>query len=172
MSDWNLFLERALETRLGVEEYRLYLSIARSTLGFRRRGEYVGDDLLRERSRLHGRSFERARDGLVAKRLIRFERGKPGRGNRGYYELILDEEEESTADERDLSPHAGIETPAEKLAESHAESTAERPALTRGRKGNREKGKEEIKNGGAAERLPDPLEELQKLKDALGFQWP
>ncbi len=48
---------------------------------------------------LHGRSFERAREGLVEECLLRFEPPTTkGRGHRTYYELLL----ESPALEREF----------------------------------------------------------------------
>jgi hypothetical protein len=104
VSDYNVFHERLLDLDLGVEEYRLAIALGRSLLGFRKRAEYLGQDLLRDTARLiDGRSFERARDGLVEKGLLAYTSpGKsPGRGARGHYELLLGDEE-VTAPERSL----------------------------------------------------------------------
>ena len=73
-SDWNRLLERILAASppLTANEYRLALAIARSTLGFRRRSNDVGEKLLRDLARLDGRSFQRARTGLTEAGLLRY----------------------------------------------------------------------------------------------------
>lgn len=128
MSDWNLYLERKLSLRLGLEASRLVDAIARETLGFNTRSRGVGQRLLRERAGMHGKSFDRARQELVDVGLVGLTRGKGGRGNRDVYELLLDEQ--SPADERAI----GEQTP--------AETPAETPAPERGRK--EEGGREDL----------------------------
>jgi hypothetical protein len=92
-SDWNRLIDRLLDVELTVHEHRLALAIARSTLGYRRRSERLGERLLRKRSGIgDGRSFQRARDGLVEAGLLRYEPGRRGPGNRSTYELLLDAE--------------------------------------------------------------------------------
>src|SRR5690349_18250396 len=91
-SDWNRLLERLLDAPLTASEYRLALAIARQTLGYRRRSAYIGRAYLRTASGLHGRTVERARDGLAEAGLIRFESPGRGRGKRTKYELLLDAE--------------------------------------------------------------------------------
>jgi hypothetical protein len=109
MSDWNLFLERKLDLDLGLEESRLADAIARSTLGWNSRENAVGQHLLRDLAKLHGRSFERARRNLEAKGLIAVRPGSGGRGNRDTYSLLLDEHEHAEAT-------SGIRTPATERA--------------------------------------------------------
>ena len=121
VSDWTLFLERKLALPLTLEASRLLDAIARNTLGWNSRSNEIGHDLLRGQARLHGRSFERARDELIARRIILLERGKPGRGHRDHYTLLLDEE---TPLQSGIS--SGTEKPAKK--------PAEKPAVERGRK--------------------------------------
>ncbi len=120
MSDWNLFMERLLD--LDVAEYRLAVTLGRSLLGFRKRSEHLGRALLRERSRLDGRSLDRALAGLVDKGLVAYTPGKPGRGHRARYELLLldDESTEMAAPERPF-------TPAEKTPEKAARRPQKRP---------------------------------------------
>jgi hypothetical protein len=136
VSDWNLYLERVLSLRLNVSEFRLALAVARCTLGWNTRKNAVGQQHLRQLSGLHGRSFERARDNLVAAGLFAVERGRGGRGNRDTYRLLLGDEE-TPARERDFAgraPELGgrPETPAKTPAETPA------PQRARKEKGERE----------------------------------
>jgi hypothetical protein len=110
-SDWNRLLERLLAADLTVSEMRLALALARSTLGYRRHSSSLGDRHLRDRAGLHGRSFEKARQGLIGAGLLDYEKGTCGRGHRSRYTLLLDEktaparafsEEKKTAPERDF----------------------------------------------------------------------
>ena len=141
MSDYNLAHERLLAADLGVDEWRLAIALVRALLGFRKRGEYLGQRLLRELARLDGRSFTRARDGLVEKGLIRYAPPtSSGRGHRGYYELLLDEEE-STAPTRDFTGESETPAPVRDIPESTAGSTAESTAPVRSRSVERKKGK-------------------------------
>ena len=120
MSDWNQFIDRGLAEDLGLEEMRLWLALGRNLLGYRRRADRLGEMLLREASGLHGRSFERARRGLVERGMLRFESGGGGRGRRSLYELLLDGE--TPAEER---AYVAGETP--------AKTPANTPARGRGR---------------------------------------
>jgi hypothetical protein len=91
-SDWNRLLERIIDTgALTVAEYRLLIVIMRSTLGYRQRSAALGERFLRDRSGLHGRSFERARQGLMDAGLLTYESGKGGRGHRSTYKLNVEE---------------------------------------------------------------------------------
>lgn len=93
-SKWNLFLERKLaaEPPLGVYEHRLADAIARNTLGYGGRvTRPIGEQLLRTEADLDGRSFQRARQGLVEKGLIRFH--APGGNRRTVYTVTLIEDE-------------------------------------------------------------------------------
>jgi hypothetical protein len=107
-SDWNRFLDRLVAEELTVAEHRLALALMRLLLGWRRRSHKLGVRLLRDTARLHGRTFEKARDGLVEKGLIRFNAGRSGRGHAGLYEVLVDPLE-SSAQERTFT---GGETPA------------------------------------------------------------
>src|SRR5438309_43530 len=99
-SDWNRLLDRLLAEDLTVAEHRLALALARSLLGWQRLGGPLGEQLLRERARFDGRTFERARDGLIAKGILSYESGGRGRGKRSTYTLILGEEKPAV--ERDF----------------------------------------------------------------------
>ena len=130
MSDWNRFFDRKLALDLTGDEHRLADALARNLLGFRTLEDRIGDRWLMEQSGLrYARSFERAREGLVAKGLLCFERGTPGRGrgHRGFYRLLLDVPE-MPADERAFGGEE--ETPAEERALG-AEMPAENPAPVR-----------------------------------------
>ena len=89
-SHWNSYLERLLASELTRDEHRLALALMRLLLGWNRTGDSIGDRLLRETAQLHGRSLERARAGLVRKRLIAFTPGHVGRGRRSSYTLLLE----------------------------------------------------------------------------------
>jgi hypothetical protein len=117
-SDWNRYLDRKLALTLGLEASRLADAIARNTLGWNTRANEIGQHLLRDEARLHGRSFERARDELVDVGLLRFSRGSGGRGHRDGYELLLDEE--TPADERANRSETPAETPAQTPAPERA----------------------------------------------------
>ncbi len=125
MSDYNVFHERLLDAGLGTEEWQLAIALVRLLLGFRVRSQRVGEDLLRESSRLHhGRSFKRARDGLIYKGLLSYEPPEhTGRGHRGTYTLLFGDE--TPASERDIAS----ETP----AGSPAQTPAQTPAIERAR---------------------------------------
>jgi hypothetical protein len=91
VSDYNRYHDRLLASALGREEWQLAIALTRNLLGFGKRGDALGQRWLQEESRLrHRRSFERARRALVDKGLVRLTPGKPGRGSRDYYELVVD----------------------------------------------------------------------------------
>jgi len=122
----NRWAERVLAARpqLTAEEHRLAWALDRLVLGFRQTSERLGDQLLRETTGLHGRSLERTRRRLVERGLVRYKAGR-GRGNRSWYELVLDEPE-TPAPERDFPRN-------EKTAQKPAEKTAQKPAPERAR---------------------------------------
>ncbi len=107
-SNWNTWMDAICDSDLTVAEHRLAAALARELLGWRKTFDQIGEKRLRSRARLHGRSFERARGGLVAKGLLRFTAGNPGRAGAGTYELVL-------------SP---IETPAPQRAIQNQETPA------------------------------------------------
>ena len=73
-SRWNRYLEALLATDgLTVAEHRLALALMRLIAGYRLDERPLGDRLLRRTARLDGRSFARARTGLVAKGLLRYQ---------------------------------------------------------------------------------------------------
>ena len=140
MSDWNLWLDRLIALDLGVEETRLVHVLGRFLLGHRTREDRFGEDLLRATARLHGRSFERAREGLVAKGLLHFERGSVG-GQRGLYRLLLDGDDAS--DGGDVNPAPERAFPPLNPAANPASKPAAKPALQRARIGDRGERREE-----------------------------
>lgn len=79
-SDYNAFHDRLLEADLGLQELWLGIAIMRATLGWNARENRIGNQLLREKTGLDGRSFERARAALIEKELIRYTPGARGRG--------------------------------------------------------------------------------------------
>jgi hypothetical protein len=132
----NAFVERCLQADLTEQEWRLAAALELSILGYWDKAaeaykieERLGEALLRSLSRLHGRSFQRARDGLIEKGVIvRFKPGKAGRGNRALYVLS-----ETPAQARGLDGETPAQTPAGTPAENPAKTPAETPALPRGR---------------------------------------
>jgi hypothetical protein len=135
-SDWNTAVERLLAADLTAEEHQLGLALVRETIGYRVRARAVGQQKLRDLARLHGRSFDRARKGLVAKRVVRVTPGRGGRGNRDSYEILLDEQ--IPAGERAFEEEAA--TPAEQRtnpSEAPAETSATIPAAVRARREKR-----------------------------------
>lgn len=118
-SNWNGWMEAVCAADLTVAEHRLAAALGREILGWRKTSDRIGARRLRELARLDGRTFERARQGLVEKGLLRYIPGKVGRGGRGYYELL------ETAD-----PERPIEGP-EKTAVERAIRTEEKTAPER-----------------------------------------
>jgi hypothetical protein len=140
-SGWNLFMEKLIATpRLNASEFRLAIILARYTLGYRETERDLGEGLLRREGRFDGRTFERARDGLVEKGVIAFTPpATRGRGHRGIYRLLienddgLEDQSETPADEREMAL-LGPPAPARvKDEETPAQSPAQSPALERGR---------------------------------------
>jgi hypothetical protein len=89
--------------KLTAGETQLVHAIAANTIGRKRlNGNYIGMKKLRaDAGNMDGRSFSKARDGLIAKGLLRWIPGKPGKGNRGFYQLLLDPQQK-TVPERSL----------------------------------------------------------------------
>ena len=79
-------------------EHRLADAIARNTLGYGGRvTRPLGEQLLRTEADLDGWSFQRARQGLVEKGIVRYH--SPGGNRRTVYTLALIHED-LTTDER------------------------------------------------------------------------
>jgi len=91
-SRWNRWHEALLRSDLKHEELRLGVALGREILGWNETSRRVSDRRLRDLARLHGRSLDRAREGLVEKGLVRHTPGTVGRGGAGMYELGLDGE--------------------------------------------------------------------------------
>jgi len=152
VSDWNLYLERKLALRLGLEASRLADAIARYTLGWNGRENEIGQRLLRDLARLHGLSFDRAREELIDSGLIHLTRGDGGRGHRDCYELLLDQE--TPASERAIQAETPAQTPAETPA----------PERARREKGVREDQDQELLTGAAdvADATPRPQDHADR----------
>jgi len=88
-SRWNLWLDRVSAADLAHEELRLAVVLAREVLGWNVEQRGIGEKRLRASSKLHGRSLERARDGLREKGLIEFTAGTRGRAGAAVYRLML-----------------------------------------------------------------------------------
>jgi hypothetical protein len=84
-SRWNRYTEALLAAKLTAAEHRLALAFMRLIPGYRLEERDLGNRLLREVSGLDGRSFERARAGLIEKGLIHYEPGDVAR--RSHYRL-------------------------------------------------------------------------------------
>jgi hypothetical protein len=134
VSDYTEYLERLLAEDLGAEEWRLAAALVRCLLGHRKRSEYLGRELLRDTSGLHGRSLERARAGLVERGLLRYEPATPGRGHRSRYELLIEKaapERHFTAPEKAAPErHLTEQAPAAQNAAQNA--ALERPRIEKG----------------------------------------
>jgi hypothetical protein len=102
-SNWNAYLDRLREEKLTGNEYRLAITLMREILGYRVTEKRIGRKRLREQSGLDGRTFDRARDGLIHKGLIRYEPGAVGRGNRSLYTLILEPAEKAALERPNLA---------------------------------------------------------------------
>lgn len=102
LSNWNLLLEQMLAADVTQTAYRVWLAIARWTQGYPGNKGYVGRDLLREAAGREGkpldaRSFDRGVAELCEHGLLVVIPGKPGRGNRGHYKLVLRRGEKAAA---------------------------------------------------------------------------
>ena len=138
-SDWNAYLERLLAAKLTVAEYRLALALGRLVLGYRCTERALGEGLIRETADLDGRTFTRARAGLIARGLIVYEPGKRGRGRRSIYRLTFSEKpavERVLEGEEKPAVERGITKPLKTRSQCR-----EKPAVERGRIGS--KGKEQ-----------------------------
>jgi hypothetical protein len=124
-SNWNAYLEQLLAADLTAAEQQLALALMRLTLGYRQTERRLGEELVRATAGgMDGRTFWRARQGLVAKGLLRFKSsGKGGRGHRSLYALNLHIK---------VRPGAGVYEEAKP-----PRSVQETPALERGRIGKR-----------------------------------
>jgi hypothetical protein len=101
-------MERILaEDDLTVAELRLAIALARLLPGWRRTEARLGIRLIRHTARLDGRSFERARQGLVQRGILTFTPGKVGRGHAGLYSFLpwIDEK---TAPQRTITRELNV----------------------------------------------------------------
>lgn len=87
LSNYNQWAERVLAADLSGEGLRLAFTLQRLLLGYKLTEDGLGIQQLRDVSRLHGRSLERARDELVHAGLIGVTPGSAGRGNATVYRL-------------------------------------------------------------------------------------
>lgn len=120
MSNYNAWGDRMLAANLNLDEYRLAGALQRLILGYHKTEARLGRKLLMETAHFTDtRSFQRARDGLVEKGLLRYQaggNGKGGRGHRGLYTLLLETPTKgrTTASLREVS----------KVTQIHAQSDA------------------------------------------------
>jgi hypothetical protein len=110
-SMWNRWLEQKLAADLTMEASRLLDAVARETLGYHCTSRAVGRARLRDLSRLHGRSFDRARDELVREGLIGLDGGARGRGHRDTYTLVLGSENAAVERHFQEAQKAAVERP-------------------------------------------------------------
>jgi hypothetical protein len=136
----NNFIERCLAAKLGAEEWRLAAALDLHILSFYDKDArayltegFVGDALLRATGRLHGRSLDRARNGLIEKGLTRFEPGTLGAGHRSFYKPNTDAPEKPAQERAFDEPPEKPASEPEKPAEKPAKKPAEKPAPARGR---------------------------------------
>jgi len=106
LSNYNQWAERVLAADLSGEGLRLAFTLQRLLLGYKLTEDGLGIQQLRDVSRLHGRSLERARDELVHAGLIGVTPGSAGRGNATVYRLLLDAE--TSAPERTFETTANL----------------------------------------------------------------
>ena len=137
-SRWNRYLDRKRDLGPFTQhEHQLADAIARCTLGWNRESDALGEQLLRDQSRIpDGRSFHKAREGIVAKGLLSYTPpAVRGRGHRGEYELLLGEDRntrDTAGDSVEPTPSTPLETHAPER-EFSAETPVETPAVGRGR---------------------------------------
>ena len=130
-SRWNRYVNALLAADgLTVAEHRLALAIMRLLPGWRRDEADLGDRLLRKTSHLDGRSFARARAGLVDKRLLVYTPGSSGRtARRSHYALAYGCDAASVDDES-----SGQGVPAGARADMPAGARADITAFGRARR--------------------------------------
>jgi hypothetical protein len=151
-SNWNLLMERLAGGGLTANERRLLAAIGRYTIGYPDLAGKVGRATLRAFvGDMDNRSFDKARDGLVAAGVIAVDEGSPGRGHSARYALLLDGEK--VAEERP------IPEPVEKVALQRP-----LPQPLKGRSGAKKKVAVERLHKGKREELPAvaPTATLQK----------
>jgi hypothetical protein len=110
-SNWNLLMERLAGSRLTANELRLALAIARYTIGYPELDGRVGNARLRAQvGGMDNRSFQRARDGLIAAGIIAVDPGSRGRGHSSRYTVLLGSEK--------VAVERPIAEPAQKVAQA------------------------------------------------------
>jgi hypothetical protein len=126
-SNWNRWLDAVLAApKLTANESLLAIALSRLLLGWNKTEGYLGEELIRQTAgSMHGRTFERARAGLVEKGLLRYEPGSVGKGNRSHYALILEPAQKPAP--------ARANDPLQKPAAARANTTAQKPAPARGK---------------------------------------
>lgn len=131
MSDYNLWHERLLAERLTADEWRLAIALTRLLLGFRHREESLGRALVMETAGMtSARSMERARDGLVQRRLIEYEPPeRRGPGARGRWKLLLGDDV-SAAPQRHLGT-SGSAAPERQISAALSAALSAAPARPR-----------------------------------------
>jgi hypothetical protein len=124
-SNWNRWLDAVLAApKLTANESLLAIALGRLLLGWNKTEGYLGEELIRQTAgSMHGRTFERARAGLIEKGLLRYEPGSVGKGNRSHYALIL-EPAQKPAPARGKQPRSKAR-----------DSDDQKPAPARGRRG-------------------------------------
>ncbi len=140
-SNWNAWHDRLLAApKLTPNEALLATALARIILGWNLTEERLGGKLIRATAgNMHGRSFERARDGLVEKGLLRYVPGSVGRGNRGTYSLLLlDTEKTAVAREFETVEKTAVAREFRKTIKDRVPDT-EKTAVPRTRKGRKGK---------------------------------
>jgi hypothetical protein len=164
-SDWNGWHDALLAApKLTPNESRLAHALARLLLGWKRVECDFGEQLVRETAgKMHGRSFERARDGLVAKGLLHFSPGSVGKGNRGSYRLILPGEKPALPRVIDAAQKPALPRVNAKSSNARVPD-AQIPALPRGRIGS--KGSSPRKTAALRAQTPDTNEIRQQAFDA------
>jgi hypothetical protein len=136
-SNWNHWHDALLAAdKLTPNESRLAHALARLMLGWNMQTKELGNKLIRDTcGNMDGRSFERARAGLIKKGLLVYQAGSVGKGNRSTYTLMFSSEK--TTPPRSIKP-AEKTTPARSnLAESKDRAAGtQKTAVVRPRTGS------------------------------------
>jgi hypothetical protein len=125
VSDYNDVIDAALRKHLTAEEHQLFLALIRNLLGYANLVDGLGEDLLLWTTGFGDRrSLVRAREGLVAKKVLRFTPGKRGRGHRARYELLPAQVDEAGHEPKETAQTSAQSASTKKRAQKRAQKRA------------------------------------------------